>query len=125
VTSPAASAPVLVVDDDRDIRDSIREILIDEGYAVACAADGQEALDYLERHAKVGVILLDLMMPGMDGFQFREEQAADPRLARIPVVLMSADSGVMKRRRLPGNEFLRKPIDIDCLVDAVKRNWEG
>src|SRR5438046_2792257 len=84
---------ILVVEDDPYIRESIQELLELESYTVACAANGKEALDYLE---KIGnglpqLILLDLMMPVMDGFEFRRQQVTSPVLSKIPLIVMSAD----------------------------------
>ena len=75
---------ILVVDDDPDIRDSLREVLEDEGYEVACVGNGREALDHLKTaNPRPCVILLDLMMPVMDGWQFRKEQKQDAEIAGI------------------------------------------
>ena len=81
---------ILVVDDDADIRDSVAEVLEDAGYRVQQAANGREALDYLQASAYPCIILLDLMMPVMDGPQFRAAQQSKPTLAGIPVVVISA-----------------------------------
>ena len=75
---------ILVVDDDPDIRTSLAEILGDEGYRVAGARNGREALDYLRRRTRPSLILLDMMMPDMDGWLFRREQQKLPELASIP-----------------------------------------
>ena len=86
----SAKPTVLVIDDDEDIRTTIRDVLEDQGFAVACAANGREALDMLLRdESKPALILLDLTMPEMDGWTFRQEQQKVPRLAQIPVVLFS------------------------------------
>src|SRR6476619_7846857 len=89
----ATSGPcggILVVDDDSDIRDSLREVLEDEGYTVACVGNGREALEYLHRAPRPRVILRDLMMPVMDGWQFRREQKQDADIANIPLVVITA-----------------------------------
>jgi len=80
----AHSAPVLVVEDDRDVRESLVAVLEDAGYRVMSAADGRAALDLLRAGPRPAVILLDLMMPVMDGFEFRAEQVRDPSLADVP-----------------------------------------
>src|SRR5690349_16993945 len=85
---------VLVVDDDADIRETVSLILEDEGYEVQSAQDGAAALGVLRAGPLPDVILLDLMMPVMNGWQFREQQTRDPRLAAIPVVVLSADSSL-------------------------------
>ena len=74
---------ILLVEDDADIRDAIAYLLTDEGYEVACASNGREALSYLHDGLTPSLILLDMMMPGMDGISFREAQALEPALASI------------------------------------------
>src|SRR5262245_11415139 len=88
---------VLVVEDDNDIRDALTLILRDQGYQVDSASNGQEALDQLRRGSPANLIVLDLMMPVMDGWQFRHEQQRDPTLAGIPVVIVSADGSVQHK----------------------------
>jgi len=83
-------AKILIVDDDPDIRDSLGEALREEGYEVTQFSGAREALDYLRGGARIDVILLDLFMPGLDGWDFRAEQKADPRTAGIPVISLSA-----------------------------------
>ena len=114
---------VLVVEDDLDIRESIAETLDDEGFHVAAAANGREALRKLEGAGGAPcVILLDLMMPDMDGWQFRKEQARNPTLATIPVVVVSADGNVGETAQSLGAAgHLRKPIQIHELVEMVLR----
>src|SRR4051794_28574938 len=87
---PASSKLILVVDDDPDLRDTLGQILEDEGYSVAAASNGREALAYLRERPAPSLILLDLMMPVMDGWQFRSEQRLDSVLAKIPVLVISA-----------------------------------
>jgi CheY-like chemotaxis protein len=103
---------VLIVEDDKDIRESLRELLEDEGFGVDCAVHGQDALDVLRRSAVLpSLILLDISMPVMDGFAFRIAQLADPMLAAIPVVVMTADSNVEeKRQRIGCTHALKKPM---------------
>src|SRR5205823_13422880 len=81
---------VLIVDDDPALRESLSEVLEDAEYSPLVAANGQEALAFLRQGYKPCVILLDLMMPIMDGWQFRAAQLADPDLGPIPVVVLSA-----------------------------------
>ena len=111
---------VLVVDDDPDIRDSLREVLEDEGYAVSCVSNGREALDYLKsKQPRPCVILLDLMMPVMDGWQFRREQKQDPEIADIPLVVITATG---KRPVLiDAAELVMKPLDLTQLFAAIER----
>lgn len=112
---------ILVVEDDFYIRESIREVLEEEGHTVVCAEHGAQALAALETMQTCpDVILLDLMMPVKDGFQFRTEQRADARFAHIPVIVMSADPQLDSRREvLAARSYLRKPVDIDTLIAAA------
>jgi CheY-like chemotaxis protein len=111
---------ILVVDDDPDIRDSLREVLEDEGYPVSCVSNGREALDYLKsKQPRPCVILLDLMMPVMDGWQFRREQKQDPEIADIPLVVITATG---KRPVLiDAAELVMKPLDLNRLFEAIER----
>lgn len=115
---------ILVVEDDAEIRELLAEMLVDAGYAVAEAANGQEALDYLRRgDGAPSLILLDLMMPVMDGWRFREEQSQDPSLAEIPVVVVSADGNVpQKASALGAAGYIQKPVEIDLLLQAVEEH---
>ena len=118
----AESCVVLVVDDDYGIRDVLREVLADAGYQVVTAADGATALHYLqEAPAMPRLILLDLMMPVMTGWEFRLAQQQHPHLASIPVVALSARGGVEHETyTITVDGFMRKPIDLDELLDLVE-----
>jgi len=115
---------VLVVDDDVDIRETVTGALQEEGYEVASARNGEEALAYLQTPGakRPHLILLDLMMPIMSGSEFRAAQEADPSLSAIPVVLVSASGDVAARAdsmRVAG--VVRKPLSLDILIDHVER----
>jgi CheY-like chemotaxis protein len=111
---------VLIIDDEPEIRDALTEFLVDEGYEVLEASDGVCALEALRRRAPT-VILLDLMMPVMDGATFRRHQLADARLADIPVVVMSASSrGPAVSAELNARAYVPKPIDLDDLVETLQ-----
>jgi CheY-like chemotaxis protein len=111
---------ILVVDDDPDIRESLREVLVDEGYEVTCVANGREALEHLRNSPRPCVILLDLMMPVMDGWQFRREQKQDPTIADIPLVVITATG---KRPVLiDAEELVMKPLDLGRLFEAIERH---
>lgn len=114
---------ILIVDDDPDVRESLADVLGDQGYTVAATADGLEALDWLERQARPCIILLDYAMPRCDGRQFRDAQRARPGLADIPVVLLTADVNLEeKRRQLGAVEHLAKPVDLSALLEIVRRH---
>jgi CheY-like chemotaxis protein len=110
---------VLVVDDDADIRETVSLILEDEGWEVVSAADGAAALTILRDGKHPDVILLDLMMPVMNGWQFREEQLKDPKLASIPLVVLSANSSVKDKAEYFGGVYLSKPVNIESLLAAL------
>ncbi len=112
---------VLLVEDDHNIREALLDALAAEGYRVHCAANGREALSAL-KSCTPQLILLDLMMPVMDGWQFRSEQQRDPSLARIPVIVISADHRLKdKVSALAVDAFLAKPFELDTLLATVDR----
>jgi CheY-like chemotaxis protein len=115
---------VLLVEDDEDIRGSIEAVLADSGVKVVTAVDGDDALRYLRAAAEPPrVILLDLMMPVMDGWAFRAAQLADVRLAAIPVVILSAATDVGRHAaQLHADDYLTKPLDAPQLLHAVERH---
>jgi CheY-like chemotaxis protein len=122
----STQAQVLVVEDDRDTREVLKLILEMEGLDVIEAADGQEALESLHR-LRVGpvlnpcVVVLDIMMPRCSGPEFRQRQLADPLLADIPVIVLSAVADQMRIEELGAFARISKPFDPDDLVDAVRR----
>jgi CheY-like chemotaxis protein len=113
------SAPVLIVEDNRETRDVLRMILQLRGYATVLAEDGQEALDYLREGNPASLIILDLRLPIMDGWELSAAINTDPRLARIPVVVFSANI----EGDFPGAfATIRKgAFDPDALLSAVDR----
>ena len=111
---------VLIVEDDPDVRESLAAILAAEGYQVLEAENGAVALDQLRRDVPVCLILLDLFMPTMNGWTFRDEQLRDPNLAPIPVVVISADAAAARRASSLGVvSALTKPLDFDRLLQVV------
>jgi CheY-like chemotaxis protein len=113
---------VLIVEDDRDIRESLDEVLRDAGYAPVLAANGVEALQHLRASAVPSVIILDLMMPVMDGREFRAIQLGDQRLRAIPTILLTAHAKPADAMAGMGDViFLAKPVDLDRLLDTVAR----
>jgi CheY-like chemotaxis protein len=118
----AMQKSILVVEDDIDIRESLAYLLADEGYEVACAGDGREALSYLHDGHTPSLILLDIMMPGMDGLAFREAQQQEPALAAIPVVALSASSSLAHRAKSMGAAAaLQKPFHVEQLVKVIEQ----
>jgi two-component system, chemotaxis family, chemotaxis protein CheY len=117
------SAHILVVEDDPDIRESVVEILEDDGHRVTSAGDGREALDLLQSASPApDLILLDLMMPVMSGYQFREEQLKLPAFAGIPVLIVTADVNARaKVESLKAAGFVQKPLKIQPLLDLVNQ----
>jgi CheY-like chemotaxis protein len=126
---PPSDCPsvVLVVEDDRDVRDAIVEVLEDSNYVTRAAGNGLEALEQLRsRDVRPCVILLDMMMPLMDGWQFRAVQQADPALSSIPVVVLSAHTSAREASELMhAAGFLRKPVQLGTLLAMVERFCGG
>lgn len=114
------AALVLVVEDDDDVRESLRDVIVDHGYKVVPAANGAEALALLRSSTRPCLILLDLVMPVMDGWQFLDHVRADAAIADIPVVVASAHAGSHAPPGIQG--LLPKPIAIDHLLDTVERH---
>jgi CheY-like chemotaxis protein len=114
----SAKKLILVVEDDSAIRESITDVLEMEDFAVTVAENGAAGLEILRAGGELpDLILLDIMMPVMDGYQFREQQLQDPRLAAIPTVVLSADRNF--HTNVQGKGFahaLKKPIDLDQLL---------
>ena len=110
---------LLLVEDDDDVRNALADLLESEGFRVAQARNGQDALDFLRSHEPPSVILLDLMMPVMDGWTFCEIQQATPELARIPLLVCTAAGN----RNLPvtKNRVIKKPIDLPHLLSEIRK----
>ena len=119
--TPTARRDVLIVDDDPDIRDAVGECLRYEGYDVHSAADGQDALDRLEYGLRPDVILLDLMMPVLNGFDVLEALNSRPEWKSIPVVIVSANRGYEAEDLSGAVSILRKPVNVDRLIAAVEQ----
>lgn len=115
---------ILLVEDDLEIRDCVSEFLREEGYAVESSANGALALAHLKEASTLpSLILLDLMMPVMDGFEFRTQQTKDEELAQIPTVLLSAHGQIEQRAKAAGMEYvLRKPIELDDLLRLTREH---
>ena len=123
IANKPARPSVLIVDDNEDIRTTIRDVLEDQGFTVACAANGREALEMLiSGQSKPALILLDLTMPEMDGWTFRQEQQKVPRLAQIPVVLFSGHHDAARAAQsLNAVALMTKPLRLEGLVTLVEQ----
>jgi CheY-like chemotaxis protein len=114
---------ILIVDDDAATRTAVTLVLEGTGYRVASASDGREALDCLERMEPPDLILLDLMMPRMDGWEFREHQWRSSALASIPVVILSAAGDVpLHAAALRAVGCLEKPVEFEKLLATIRRH---
>lgn len=112
---------ILIVEDDADLAQSVAEVLESEGYRTAIATNGQEALDRLTRSNRPDLILLDLMMPVMDGWQFREQQRKAPSMASIPVVAVTADDDARgKAAAINAAGHVAKPVTVQKLISTVE-----
>jgi CheY-like chemotaxis protein len=120
----ATSGTILVIEDDDDICAALADILRVHGFDAAVAHDGKEAIEYLRSAEEAPrLIVLDLMLPVMDGWAFRAAQLEDPRLARIPVVVLSAAADLTRHAaELHVDEFLNKPVDVPRLLHAIERH---
>jgi CheY-like chemotaxis protein len=110
---------VMIVDDERDIRDTLEEFFRDEGFDVATAANGAEALDQLARDELPGTVLLDLVMPVLGGVEVYARMQADERLKKVPVIISTSDPS----RAPSGVLIMKKPIDLNRLLVAVRQNF--
>ena len=114
---------LLIIEDSPDLQMLLQQLFKREGYLISQAFNGQEALDLLNKMSEPpALIFLDLMMPVMDGFVFRHEQQKDPRISKIPVVVMSADSHPeVKAESLHASGYVRKPLDMKKLIEIAAR----
>jgi CheY-like chemotaxis protein len=110
------SAQILIVDDDAGSRNALASLLRDEGFSVVAVAGGTDAMAQLCGSPGLKLIVLDLVMPDMDGWDFRHEQKRDPKLAAIPVIAVSATG------KLPDADAqFRKPLDFEKFLASVRR----
>jgi CheY-like chemotaxis protein len=119
-SATVAHCPILIVEDDADLREMMAQLLTLEGFKASTVANGREALEYLSQGDKPDVILLDLMMPVMDGWEFRRQQQARADLSKVPVIVLSA---LDQTRAADVNAvaFLKKPLDFDRLLELVRQ----
>jgi len=113
------AATVLVVDDNPHVLDGMRKLLESGGYRVLAAANGRAALALLRGGEQPGLVILDLAMAGMDGWDFRAEQLRDARLAAIPVIVASADPLAPLAQNMGVSAVMAKPVDPKKLLEAV------
>ena len=123
----AIQKTILVIDDDQDIRDALASALRSGGYGVLCAANGLEALPFLRPGAGApSLVILDLMMPVMDGWEFRARQLQDAGARAIPVIVLSAGGNVEKKaQNLGASGWLRKPVKLQVLLETVRATLAG
>jgi len=114
---------ILVVEDDKAIREAMQQSLVFLGYHVSVVSNGQEALDFLRsQERRPCLIYLDITMPVMDGWEFRVQQQQDAALADIPVVVVTADGNASaKAQKMNVQEGLRKPLDFDVLLETTRK----
>jgi CheY-like chemotaxis protein len=111
---------VLLAEDDEDLREAMVDMLNDAGYSVEAVSNGRDALSWLEDNlAPPRVILLDLMMPVMDGWQFLDERQKTPKIAAVPVVVLSANGDFARESDTIG--FMRKPVAVKSLLAVIAR----
>ncbi len=116
------SHEILIVEDDSALREALAQVLSDEGYKLLSARDGLEAVNCLKRGNRPDVILLDLSMPVVNGWEFRMFQKRDPELASIPVVLITAgDYSREEVAWLEPSALLHKPLDLPHLLSVIRR----
>jgi CheY-like chemotaxis protein len=115
---------IMIVEDHTDLRETFRDVLAASGIQSVEASSGREALTLLrEQPRKPCLILLDIFMPDVDGWEFRLAQLGDPRLADIPVVLLTAHVGAEgAAREMNASGFLKKPVTLDTLLSSIERH---
>lgn len=117
---PSCNKTVLIIEDDHDIRETFRQLLEMEGYGAVTASNGKEGLELLKRMGRPCLILLDLMMPVMNGWEFLAAQKGDLALANIPVVVVTA-AGKSKENSIEAAGYIKKPVELQSLLDTVKQ----
>ncbi|HZV00494.1 MAG TPA: response regulator [Planctomycetota bacterium] len=113
---------ILIVEDEAEVRETMRDVLADEGYSVAEASNGREALDWLREHSAPCLVLLDLMMPVMSGREFLDAVKGDPSLRDVSVLVVSAMARDKLARAVADSNakgYLTKPVQLATLLDAV------
>jgi two-component system, chemotaxis family, chemotaxis protein CheY len=117
-----AQSEVLIIDDDPGIVDALTTLLEDEGYKVGHASNGHIGLEYLKNHGDTKLILLDLMMPFMDGYEFRKCQQRETAIASIPVVVLTAGTVDVERLKvMKFAAYLKKNMDIGIMLETIRK----
>jgi CheY-like chemotaxis protein len=115
---PHSDCRILVIDDDEDIREALRDVLTEDGYRVDLAENGREALAFMRRRGRPDLVLLDLMMPVMNGWEFLHEKSRDDDLNAVPVLVVSANPPAsLLEEHVRG--VMRKPVQLEQLRSAV------
>jgi CheY-like chemotaxis protein len=115
---------VLVVDDDRELAESVGDALAELGYRVECLHDGSAALERLASGPLPAAIILDLLMPRMDGLEFLRSRRDNPKLRNVPVVVLTGEATMTRQARELADEVLEKPVKLLMLVDAIRHVLE-
>jgi CheY-like chemotaxis protein len=114
---------ILIIEDDNSIRELLTELLESEGYSVSSVSNGVEGLKFLKAGNEPNLILVDLMMPIMDGYAFRVEQLKNSQWSKIPTVVMSAEANAKdKLKHYNVTAFLSKPVELDVILNTVAKN---
>lgn len=114
------SASILIVEDDEGVAEALATTLADEGYDVVVASNGEEGLDRLDHHARFDLILVDVMMPVMNGYAFRAAQLKDARWADVPTVFLTATTDANPDSRAGTVCCVRKPISLAALIEVIE-----
>ena len=121
-SQPQGPGRVLIIDDEPDVRELFRDILQGAGFDAVLAASGAEGLEILRADSRIRVVLLDLLMPEMDGWRFRHHQLSQPRYAAIPTVIVTgAPLGGAAHEQLQAADYLSKPVTRERLIGTVAK----
>ncbi len=115
---------ILIIEDDEAIRTSLRDVLFSEGYKIYDAANGNMAFEVLETLSGSSLLLLDLMMPTMNGYEFSAAIKTMPQYSKHPIVIMSASRDGEQYAKQEGYSFLKKPLDVEGLLQLVAQYCE-
>ena len=114
-------ANILIVEDQRDIAEGLSSLLATEGHRVSHVPNGEAALQKLRQGVVPDLLLLDLATPVVDGYEFRRRQLADPSIAHVPVIVLTATTHVRDPQTLKAHAILTKPVDFDVLCEAIDK----